>query len=327
MKVSSTLVRWALAGLAASALVVVPSIVDAHDDAGFDGYVQSGTCAAPTDDLRVKLDSDGPHDVEPYVAMGADGEPVTLGYYGAPEIPGFGVSVIYTDQRFSLVIADDEGPIACGDILEPIADKYGEAGLAVVQLLPVGTSTVHGLAAIERTTLEREHDVIPARVRIILSADDVVVPTDAAPGYDGYVQGGVCASPADRLRVQLKSRSEHDVQPFTAAAPDSGEPVTVAYYGSPGAPGFGLASAYTDQDFSLVIADIDSGQPVACGDVLEPADDAFTDAGLALVALAPVGDDGVQGYALIERLQMERELDITPTRIRIVLFAPPVVAG
>ena len=42
--------------------------------------------------------------------------------------------------------------------------------------------------------------------------------------------------------------------------------------------------------------------------------------------LLPVGDAGVQGYALIERIALQRELDVTPTRVRIVLFAPPVTS-
>ena len=52
--------------------------------------------------------------------------------------------------------------------------------------------------------------------------------------------------------------------------------------------------------------------------------DDFADAGLALVQLLPVGDAGVQGFALIERIALQRELDITPTRVRVLLFAPPV---
>ncbi len=63
---------------------------------------------------------------------------------------------------------------------------------------------------------------------------------------------------------------------------------------------------------------------MACGDILEPDDDDFADAGLALVQLLPVGDTGVQGFALIERIPLQRELDVTPTRVRILLFAPPV---
>ena len=93
---------------------------------------------------------------------------------------------------------------------------------------------------------------------------------------------------------------------------------------SPYAPGFGLAAAHTDQPFSLVITDTESGGPVACGNILRPDDDDFADAGLALVQLLPVGDAGVQGFALIERIALQRELDITPTRVRVLLFAPPV---
>ena len=62
----------------------------------------------------------------------------------------------------------------------------------------------------------------------------------------------------------------------------------------------------------MVIADPESGEPVACGDILEPDDDEFTEAGLALVQLLPTGDAGVQGYAVIDRAAMQRELDVTP---------------
>ncbi len=105
-----------------------------------------------------------------------------------------------------------------------------------------------------------------------------------------------------------------------------GEPVTLAYYGADRAPGFGLAAAYTDQNFSLVITDVDTGDPVACGDILKPDADEFTEAGLALVALLPVGDSGVSGYALVERVALQRELDVTPTRVRVLLFAPPATS-
>jgi hypothetical protein len=98
---------------------------------------------------------------------------------------------------------------------------------------------------------------------------------------------------------------------------------TGGYYGAAGASGFGLAAAYTDQNFSLVITDIDSGDPVACGDILKPDADEFTQAGMALVELLPVGDSGVSGYALVERVALQRELDVTPTRMRVLLFAPP----
>ena len=187
------------------------------------------------------------------------------------------------------------------------------------------TPTVQGVAVIERAPLQRELDVTPTRVRVLLSSGGRGQhAAEPVAGFDGYIQGGTCESPGDRLRVQLKSRGDHDVEPFLAEPDGSGEPVTVAYYGAPGAPGFGLAAAYTDQVFSLVVTDTESGDPVACGDILEPDDDDFADAGLALVQLLPVGDPGVQGFALIERIALQRELDVTPTRVRILLFAPPV---
>ena len=327
---SRSRVRAAAVLVALGALVVVPAMVGAQSADGFDGYIQSGTCVAPTDDLRVKLKSDGDHDVEPYVAETQTGDyTVVLGYYGAPQVPGFGFSAIYTDQAFSLVIAETESgdPVACGDILEPDADKFAEAGLALVQLSPVGDTTVHGVAVIQRTQLERELDVIPTRVRILLSTDAAVTASAEAAGFDGDIRGGTCDAPTERLRVQLKSRGDHDVTPYLATPDGDGEdPVTLAYHGAPLAPGFGLAAAHTDHSFSLFVTDTDSGDPLACGDILVPESDDFSDAGLALVRLLPVGETGVDGYALIERIALQRELDVTPTRVRIVVFAPPAAS-
>ncbi len=113
----------------------------AQEAAGFDGYIQSGTCAAPEteDPVRIDLD-DGRQDyaVEPYLAKieGSDGT-VTIAYYGAPLAPGFSVATIFVDEAvFSLVITDPTTgePVACGDILEPddenlCRDRYG-AGAA-----------------------------------------------------------------------------------------------------------------------------------------------------------------------------------------------------
>jgi hypothetical protein len=194
-----------------------------------------------------------------------------------------------------------------------------------VQLLPVGDSGVQGVAVIQRTELQRELDVIPTRVRILLSTEvEVAASAQPAAGYNGYVQGGTCQEPTGRVRVELRSRSDLDVNPYRAR-PDSGDPVTLAYYGSPGAPGFGLASSHTGLDFSLVVTDQEGGQ-TACGDILKPSSDTFIEAGLALVQLKPVGSDGVPGYALIQRVALQRELDVTPTRVTVVLFAPPATS-
>jgi len=324
--------RWlGLTGAAVAALVLLPLAVNDDDNgpAGFDGYVQSGTCASPTDELVVDLETeDGAPDVEPYVAVGDDGDPVTLGYYGAPELPGLSVAVIHTDQRFSMVMtnADSDEIVACGDLLEPEDERFDESGVAVVQLLPVGSSDVEGLATLERTSLQRELDITPTRARIILSTDTVSAPDEAAAGYEGHIQSGRCDAPLDDLRVDLESEDDDaDVTPFEAVSPDSADPVTVAYYGAPGAPGFGLGAAYTDEDFSMVLEHAGSGEPVACGDILEPESDEFSEAGLALVQLLPTGDAGVQGFAVLDRVVMQRELDVTPTLVRVLLFAPPAI--
>jgi hypothetical protein len=314
-----------LIALAVLALVGFALLVDSDEArgepaAGYDGHIQSGTCANLTDDVRVDLKSELDYDVNPYVAEDDD-EP--LAYYGAP-LAGFGVSAIYTDEAFSLVITDPESgePVACGDILPANSDRFREAGIALVQLLPVGDAEVHGIAALERTALQRELDITPTRVRILLSEGaPPSAPAEPAAGYNGYIQGGFCESPTDEMRVELESERDHDVNPYLADPP-SGAPVILAYYGAPGAPGFGLGAAYTDQEFSLVIID-DGGSPVACGDILQAGSDDFREAGTAVVQLSPVEGSDVQGYAVIGRTALQRELDITPTRVRILLFAPP----
>jgi hypothetical protein len=196
--------------------------------------------------------------------------------------------------------------------------------LAVVQLLPVEGSTVQGFALVDRGPLQRELDVAPTRVRVVLSTEGEVTAAEPVAGYDGHIQDGTCDSPGDTLRVQLRSLADHDVLPFLAQAQGSGEPVTVAYYGAPPAPGFGAAAAHTDEQFSLAITGPEGGDPLGCGDILEPDEDAFAEAGLALVHVLPVGDAGVQGFAVIERTALQRESDLIPTRVRVLLFAPPV---
>ena len=42
--------------------------------------------------------------------------------------------------------------------------------------------------------------------------------------------------------------------------------------------------------------------------------------------LLPVGEAGVQGFAVMDRVGMQRELDVTPTMFRVLLFAPSAAA-
>lgn len=279
--------------------------------------------------MRVLLDGSGDHDVIPYTAEPVGGgEAEVLGFYGAPRVPGIGYSAIYSGQRFSLVVTDpesDDRQVACGDLLRPEADKFRVTGLALIQLAPAGSSDVHGVALLQRARLERELDVTPTRVQILLSDAAPASATGLADAYDGYIQGGTCDSPNDRVHVNLGERGNAGLAaPYLAQPSGGGEPVTLAYYGASGAAGFGLAAAYGGQAFSVVIVDRSGGDPAACGDILKPVVDGFTTTGLALVQLKPTGSAGVEGYALIQRVVMQRELDITPTRVRVVLFVPPV---
>jgi hypothetical protein len=137
------------------------------------------------------------------------------------------------------------------------------------------------------------------------------------------VQARACDEPTEGVQVELKARGDHDVRPYKAQVEGSDEPVTIAYYGAPRVPGFNLSTAHSDREFALVITDTETGAPVACGEILQPDDDDFTESGLSVVRLEPAGNAGVPGFAVIQRIERERELDITPTRARIILFAPP----
>ena len=158
-------------------------------------------------------------------------------------------------------------------------------------------------------------------VGVALLVDGEEARGEAAPGFNGHIQSGTCENPTDDVQVDLESEQDHDVNPYLADPP-TGDPVTLAYYGAPSAPGFGLGAVYTDQKFSLVITGED-GDPVACGDVLKADSDDFREGGVAVVQLSPVEESGVQGYAVVDRTSLQRELVITPTRVRILLFAPP----
>ena len=158
MNTRSAPMWWGLAAVVVAALLVVPLVLSDDDDAaaGFEGYIQSGTCAQPSDDFVVDLESeDSAYDVEPYVAVGEDGDPVTLGYYGAAGVPGFGLAcdlhrpaVLHGDRRRR---HRRRGRLRRHP--QARCRPFGEAGLAVVQLLPVGSSDVEGIAAIQRATL------------------------------------------------------------------------------------------------------------------------------------------------------------------------------
>ncbi|MBW6435050.1 hypothetical protein KZ829_15010 [Actinoplanes hulinensis] len=313
--------RWMRSVLAAAGvlvLVLTPVAVRAQEAAGYDGYIRDGSCAEPGQDLHVDLAGGGSHDVEPYRA----GDNV-LGYYGAPQVPGFGIGAIYTGRRFSLVLTEAGRDVACGDLLRPEEDRFGRAGLAVAQLLPAGDGGVQGVAVLERTRLERELDIVPTRARILVSNGAVTPPAQPENGYNAHIKGGTCQAPSGPIRLNLQGEGTFDVTPYRAET-GPGRSATLAYVGSPPVPGFALATAYTGQDFSLTISD-PTGETTACGDVLRPDSDAFVEAGRALVLLTPTGSAGTPGYAVIQRVGMQRELDVTPTRVSIILFAAPAV--
>ena len=79
----------------------------------------------------------------------------------------------------------------------------------MVQLLPVGSSDVEGVATLERATLQRELDITPTRVRIILiHGRRQRAGRSGQPGTRGIVQSGQCESPLDDVRVELESEDD-----------------------------------------------------------------------------------------------------------------------
>ena len=224
------------------------------------------------------------HDIEPYLAKtGTGDETVVLGYYGSPGVPGFGFSASTptSSSRWSSPDADDGDPVACGDILEPDADRFGEAGVAVVQLLPVGSIRRARGGGHRTGAAQRELDVTPTRVRVIAVERE---PTSATTGHGGrvrrlhprryvrVVQATDCACSSRATATTTSNRSSP-----RPADPASRSPSPTT--GRLACRGSALAAAYTDQAFSLVVTDTETGDPVACGDILEPDDDDFTEAG------------------------------------------------
>jgi hypothetical protein len=83
---------------------------------------------------------------------------------------------------------------------------------------------------VQRAALERERDVTPTAVRILLT-DEATTPTgEMAGGYEGLVQGGTCTKPDNNgVCVALETyESGTDVRPYPALS-SSGERVTPAY--------------------------------------------------------------------------------------------------
>jgi hypothetical protein len=173
---------WILVALATiAAVLALPRLTAAQDVEGFDGFIQSGTCEAPTDDVMVELESPiADYDAEPYLAkVDTEEGTITLGYYGAPLAEGFSGAAVFTDVQFSLVITrgGTEEVVACGDLLEPDAEEFVESGQLLVRLDEVGGSGVRGFAVVERTNLQREEDRIPTRVRLLLFSEAGGAPT------------------------------------------------------------------------------------------------------------------------------------------------------
>ncbi|MCC6705862.1 MAG: hypothetical protein IT334_13370 [Thermomicrobiales bacterium] len=118
----------------------------AQESGSFNGYVQSGTCAGPTDEIRLKI-STGANDYSfnPYTVRDATG-PDGI-YFGARTVPGFSQLTLLGESAYSMVITDRAGAqVACGDIHLPDQDEYIDQGLILISLEPIDGSGVNGVA-------------------------------------------------------------------------------------------------------------------------------------------------------------------------------------
>ena len=103
----------------------------------------------------------------------------------------------------------------------------------------------------------------PTRARIMLSTEAVGEPGETwRRGTRGSCRAGPCDAPRATTSCSTwRATTTTTSTPFEAVAHGSAEPVTVAYYGAAPVPGFGLAAAYTDQEFSVVAHRTGVGRP------------------------------------------------------------------
>jgi hypothetical protein len=150
---------------------------DASAPAGFNMFIQSGSCADPTDDIRITPSQEGDaFAIYPYSALaevdpGADAdEGEVILFYGSRSLPGFGIVTLFGDLTYFIAITDESSEtVACGDIRQPAEGGFVNAGTILTQLAPVGPNGVNGVAVFERgqTALDAQQQE-PPRVRVIL---------------------------------------------------------------------------------------------------------------------------------------------------------------
>ncbi len=333
MNARSAPMWWGVAAVVVAALVVMPLAVGDDDDgaAGFDGYIQSGTCAAPSDELTIDLEGaeDAP-DVEPYVAVGADGKQVTLGQYGATEAPRLQCR---GDLFQPAVLDGDHGsrqrqPSRAATSCSPMPTSSGRPAWQSCSSCQSGRAASKGsrpssgpASSGSWTSLRPElGSSSPPRTSPCRRKRPPATRATCRAGRARRRRTTSGPSRTARTTTTCRpSRPGPPRRPTPSRSPTTDRPASPASAWVPPTPSRASRWSSLDPDRTS-----QSRAATSC----EPDDDKFTEAGLALVQLMPTGGDaGVQGYAVIDRVTMQRELDVTPTLIRIVLFAAPATAA
>ena len=172
-----------------------------------------------------------------------DGEDdtVVLGYYGVPVVPGFGFSAIYTDQAFSLVITGPRTAIRwrAATSSSRMPTRFAEAGVAVVQLLPVGDSdrARDGGRPAGASSSASSTSLRPAFASCCRRTARSPYRRRRRPGSTATSKAAP-VMPDRPAAHAAESQGDHDVRPYLASPDGPGEPVTLAYYGCARRPGF-----------------------------------------------------------------------------------------
>ena len=206
-----------------------------------------------------------------------------------PASPASVSAAIYTDQEFSLVIADPDSDeaVACGDILQPDADEFEEAGRGRGAAAP---------GRVERGRRDRGHRAVHPRSASWTSRrprcgsssppNPISVPGDAAAGYRG-LRPGRAVRVARRTRSGSSSRARTTTTSCRSrpSPPTAGEPVTVASYGVRRRTWLRTGRGLHRPGLLAGHRGCRAGEPAGCGDILEADAEEFTEAGLALVQI------------------------------------------
>ncbi|MBX3069138.1 MAG: hypothetical protein KF883_01420 [Thermomicrobiales bacterium] len=169
--------------------------------------------------------------------------------------------------------------------------------------------------------------VVVLTIGVILPGSHAAAQDAPAPaGFNMVIQSGSCAEPTDDIRISPSHEGDaFAIYPYSALAEvdpgaDADEGDVILFYGSRSLPGFGIVTLFGDLTYFIAITD-ESGETVACGDIRQPAEGAFVNAGTILTLLAPVGPNGVNGVAIFERGQTALDAQQQePPRVRVILL-------